>query len=269
MNQQGATLLESLIAIVLCGIIVGGLLTALKTAVRSSKTSSDQANIEGALSDAAQRLDRVGYVRCPGTDPNRTYQLVLEAAAADAGSSIDKITLESVDFWRPEDKDWSVGPTMPPTIAPSTVAPTTTNPIVTTVVPTVTTLATPPSSIDPPASDPPPTPVETIPVETSPSDPLPTVPTGTDAPPSTPPPTTDPPQVGFAKMDLDALAESLKDLDLNNPLIGQTASGLIRVGVDCAGAEASANTGPVQRIRIRVVTDAGVSKELTVVKSDE
>jgi type II secretory pathway pseudopilin PulG len=270
MKQRGATLVESLIAIVICGIIVGGLLTALKTAVRSSRTSSTQANIEGALSDAAQRLDRAGYIRCPGTDPARTYQVVLEEAAAKAGTGISRITLESVDYWRPGDQDWSAGPTLPPSTVPVTVEPTSTNPIVSTVVPTVSTLALPPVSVDPPATDPPPPPVGTQPVDPAISEPpTATVPTDSIPPTPTAPPVTDPPTLGFTDSDLEAISAAMNHLGLDNPLIGQTSSGLIRQTVDCAGASATSGTGPVQRIRIRAVTKDGVAKELTVVKSDD
>jgi Tfp pilus assembly protein PilV len=272
--DRGATLIEALIAMVLCGIIVVGLMSALRTSVRSGRTTSEQASLQGALADAAQLLDRVQYVRCPSTDPARTYQAEIEKAMTNAGSRIASISIVTVDFWMTDAADWESAPTST-TLVPTT-APTTTNPMATTVVPSVTTIesvttttevvVTVPSgtstTVDGGAIDPGPT-TTVDPLVTTSADPGPTAPPTTDLVTTT---TVGP--LGFGSGDLDAIKDELGRLSSNDLLIGRTATGLIRA-VDCAGPEAGAGTGPLQRIRLRAVTGTGAVRDLVVVKTDD
>jgi Tfp pilus assembly protein PilV len=255
--QRGATLVESLIAITLSGIIVVGLLSALRTAVRSSKTTSEQAAIEGALADAAQLLDRVAYARCPSDDPNRSYQLQVEQAAASAGDQVASLSLVGISYLTADGADWAPAQTTT-TATPPTAPSTTVNPIVTTVVPTVTTLEVIPTT------------VATTAAPTTVAGPDDGTPTTVDLAATTttdgPPPITNPPSLGVSGRNPAELFSVLQSLGSGSRLGAIAAP---RQAVDCTGPLASATNGPTQQLRLRATTTDGVTRDLVVVKSDD
>ena len=57
-RDQGVTLVEILITIVLMGTLVAGILTLTRTSIIASKTSEDAARVESALITAAERVER-------------------------------------------------------------------------------------------------------------------------------------------------------------------------------------------------------------------
>jgi Tfp pilus assembly protein PilV len=288
--DRGATLVESLIAIVLCGIIVIGLVSALRTSIRSGRTTSEQAAIEGGLTDAAQLLERADYVRCPFLDASNTYQKQVVKAASNAGFRISSISIVSVDYWLAGTQDWRLGST---TTTSTTLPPTTTtNPMNTTTVPPVTTLVIDTSTSSTSSSsttsssttssttttEAPTTTIDggggggasttIVEVTTTTLTPTTTLPPTTTIPPTT---TTRPRSLNFSGLDDIEVRGAGGRISASGSLVGMTASGLVPMvdDVDCSGANAIASSGPAQRIRLRATSNNGVTKDLLVVKSDD
>lgn len=60
----GFTVTEILVTVVLMGIVVAGILSAVMTGIRASATSRSAARVETALVNAADRINRAGNDKC-------------------------------------------------------------------------------------------------------------------------------------------------------------------------------------------------------------
>lgn len=67
-RDEGVTLIEILITIVLLGTLVAGILTLTQTSIIASKTSEDAARVESALLTAAERVERADRLLFPCDD---------------------------------------------------------------------------------------------------------------------------------------------------------------------------------------------------------
>jgi Tfp pilus assembly protein PilV len=77
-RDLGATFVEIVVAIVLIGIVVVGILTAVRTSIKASSTAYQAGQIETVLLNAADRVDRAVLRDCD-------YQAEADAATSESG----------------------------------------------------------------------------------------------------------------------------------------------------------------------------------------
>lgn len=104
--DTGATFTEILVAVVLLGITVVTLLGAMQATVAMSALSNDQAKAESVLGSAADRVANFAYKPCPGSD-GAGYLAIAQAAAPAVGWTGDVVTIDAVQFYRPDTESWS------------------------------------------------------------------------------------------------------------------------------------------------------------------
>ncbi|MEM9040163.1 MAG: prepilin-type N-terminal cleavage/methylation domain-containing protein [Actinomycetota bacterium] len=98
-RDDGFTLTEVLVAIVLLGVAVSVIIAALRTTIVVSQTSDEQAKVEAALTAAADRLTTTDYITCP--DDTSDYHSEVGAAASVVGWPAEQIEIVEIQFWDP------------------------------------------------------------------------------------------------------------------------------------------------------------------------
>lgn len=100
-RDDGSSLVETVIAVSLMGLVVAGVLGAMWSSVRLSRFSDDQAKVEAVLGSAADRLANYAYIPCPTLSGNGGYLPIVQAAAGSVDWDASTVTLTSVRFWSP------------------------------------------------------------------------------------------------------------------------------------------------------------------------
>jgi hypothetical protein len=100
-RDSGSSLVETVIAVSLMGLVVAGVLGAMWSSVRLSRFSDDQAKVEAVLGSAADRLANYAYIPCPTISGNGGYLPIVQAAAGTVDWPSSTVTLTSVRFWSP------------------------------------------------------------------------------------------------------------------------------------------------------------------------
>ena len=100
-QDQGASLIEVVVAVALMGIVVSGVLGAMWSAIRISKFSDEQAKVEAVLGGAADRLASYTYIPCPTSSNNGGYLPIIQAAAGTVDWPTSSVTLTGISFWNP------------------------------------------------------------------------------------------------------------------------------------------------------------------------
>jgi type II secretory pathway pseudopilin PulG len=90
-TDEGSSLVETVIAVSLMGLVVAGVLGAMWSSVRLSRFSDDQAKVEAVLGSAADRLANYAYIPCPTISGNGGYLPIVQAT----------VTLVSLRYWSP------------------------------------------------------------------------------------------------------------------------------------------------------------------------
>lgn len=106
-DEQGFTLLEISVAVVLLGLSTVVILGGLFTVVRSSKITTDQSRVEAVLTNAAERLTSTTYVPCPPASGPGSYLSVVQSAADTVGWPGSTVTIFGVRYWNPTTSTWS------------------------------------------------------------------------------------------------------------------------------------------------------------------
>jgi Tfp pilus assembly protein PilV len=100
-RDTGSSLIETVIAVSLMGLVVAGVLGAMWSSVRLSRFSDDQAKVEAVLGSAADRLANYAYIPCPNLDSNGGYLPIVQAAAGTVEWPADTVSLVSMRYWSP------------------------------------------------------------------------------------------------------------------------------------------------------------------------
>jgi hypothetical protein len=100
-KDEGASLVETVIAVSLMGLVVAGVLGAMWSSVRLSRFSDDQAKVEAVLGSAADRLANYAYIPCPTLTGNGGYLPIVQAAAGTVDWPVSTVTLVSLRHWSP------------------------------------------------------------------------------------------------------------------------------------------------------------------------
>lgn len=99
--DAGASLIETVIAVSLMGLVVAGVLGAMWSSVRLSRFSDDQAKVEAVLGSAADRLANYAYIPCPTLAGNGGYLPIVQAAAGTVDWPPSTVTVVALRFWSP------------------------------------------------------------------------------------------------------------------------------------------------------------------------
>jgi type II secretory pathway pseudopilin PulG len=94
-RDRGSSLIEVVIAVALMGIVVSGVLGA----IRLSRFSDDQAKVEAVLGSAADRLANYAYIPCPTNNSNGGYLPIIQAAAGTVDWPTSTVALTGMYFW--------------------------------------------------------------------------------------------------------------------------------------------------------------------------
>jgi type II secretory pathway pseudopilin PulG len=86
-RDQGVTFVEIVVAVVLIGIVVVGILTAVRTSIGASATAYNASQVETVLLNAADRVDRAIVRDCD-------YRNEVEAATSEPGWTFDVVAEE-------------------------------------------------------------------------------------------------------------------------------------------------------------------------------
>lgn len=97
-RDRGNTLSEVLIAIVLLGFAVTGVIGGLRTIIVASSTSDEQAKTEAVLTSASDRLTAANYIPCPGSDYGDYAHLIASAATA-VGWGAGQVQIVELEYW--------------------------------------------------------------------------------------------------------------------------------------------------------------------------
>jgi len=97
----GASLIETVIAVSLMGLVVAGVLGAMWSSVRLSRFSDEQAKVEAVLGSAADRLANYAYIPCPTLAGNGGYLPIVQAAAGTVDWPPSTVTVVALRFWSP------------------------------------------------------------------------------------------------------------------------------------------------------------------------
>ena len=100
-TDVGASLIETVIAVSLMGLVVAGVLGAMWSSVRLSRFSDEQAKVEAVLGSAADRLANYAYIPCPSLTGNGGYLPIVQAAAGTVDWPTSTVTVVSLKFWSP------------------------------------------------------------------------------------------------------------------------------------------------------------------------
>lgn len=100
-RDEGSSLVETVIAVSLMGLVVAGVLGAMWSSVRLSRFSDDQAKVEAVLGSAADRLANYAYIPCPTLSGNGGYLPIVQAAAGTVDWPVSTVTLVSIRHWSP------------------------------------------------------------------------------------------------------------------------------------------------------------------------
>lgn len=260
------TLVESLLSILLAGLLVLGVLAGVRSAIVASRSHKNTSKLERGLAAGADQLDQATYVRCPVLDPTHSYQDALDAAAAQLGWPAGSIVITAISYWDPQTGDVA-GPTTTSTTTTTTttiaVTTTTTIPATTTTVPASTTSTTSPPTTQPTTTTTEPATTTTDPVGGGGAGTTTTavVVTNPPATTTTTPPTTEPLVIGLLG------PSASRRLGDASRLARSTAGFVRRAGaIDCSNPVAG--DGPLQRITLRATSPDGTSRTLQVVKSN-
>jgi type II secretory pathway pseudopilin PulG len=104
-SDRGFTFVETVLTIVLIGIVVVPVLAAVRGAVQVSRTSKDAAEIQTVLINAADRVQRADGTECD-------YTSYAQNAAATAGWPTSDIEV-SQEYLRVSDGTWVEGSACP------------------------------------------------------------------------------------------------------------------------------------------------------------
>lgn len=100
-TDEGSSLVETVIAVSLMGLVVAGVLGAMWSSVRLSRFSDDQAKVEAVLGSAADRLANYAYIPCPTLTGNGGYLPIVQAAAGTVDWPTTTVTVVSLRYWTP------------------------------------------------------------------------------------------------------------------------------------------------------------------------
>lgn len=99
-SDEGFTLVEVLVTLVLVGIGVSGVLAALMTGVRGSKATAGMADARALLNAAAEQVQAAPYAPCAGTGGYASALTSASKASNSDGSNVASQTLSvSIAYW--------------------------------------------------------------------------------------------------------------------------------------------------------------------------
>lgn len=100
-EDEGFTLVEVLVTILLMSTAVLSIAGAMWTAIRASTLNDEQAKVEAVLGSAADRLANYAYLPCPEGTANGGYLPIAQAAAGAVNWPSSTVTIDDIRFWNP------------------------------------------------------------------------------------------------------------------------------------------------------------------------
>ena len=102
-TDQGFTLVEVVVSLVLMGVVIAAILPAMWTAIRLSRFSDSGAKVEAVLGRAIDLVANEDWIACP--------QAAYPAKARTAASLYDwpdtTVAVTLIEYWDPTGKSWS------------------------------------------------------------------------------------------------------------------------------------------------------------------
>lgn len=105
--DDGYTLVEVLVSLVLMGLVVSSILPAMWSAVRVSRFSDTQAKVEAVLGSAVDRVSNYGWHPCPEADSLGGYSAKAKNAAAIFEWPASTVAVTAVQYWDTSTKSWT------------------------------------------------------------------------------------------------------------------------------------------------------------------
>lgn len=100
-TDEGYTLVEVLVTILLMSTAVLTIVGAMWTAIRTSTLNDEQAKVEAVLGSAADRLANYAYLPCPEGAANGGYLPIAQAAAGAVNWPSATVTIDDIRYWNP------------------------------------------------------------------------------------------------------------------------------------------------------------------------
>ena len=96
-TDEGYTLIELLIAIILMGTVVLSIMGGMWAVVRASRQSDERAKVQAVLGSAADRVSVMIHNNCPEEDG--VYELFASKAAASVGWHESAVRIVDYKYW--------------------------------------------------------------------------------------------------------------------------------------------------------------------------
>jgi len=107
-TDEGYTLIEMLIAIILMGTVVLSIMGGMWAVVRASAQSDERAKVQAILGSAGDALTNYGHINCPEPDDDQlnTYLGLVQKGATTVGWSLGVVQITDYQFYNPATGTW-------------------------------------------------------------------------------------------------------------------------------------------------------------------
>ncbi len=107
-RDDGYTLVEMLIAIVLMGTIVLSIMGGMWAVVRASRMNDERAKVQAILGAAGDALTNGEHLKCPEPkdDQTNTYLGLVQKAATNVGWDESAVQISAYRFYNPSTGNW-------------------------------------------------------------------------------------------------------------------------------------------------------------------
>ncbi len=103
-RDDGYTLVEMLVAIVLMGSIVLSIMGGMWAVVRASRQNDERAKVGAVLGSAGDGISNYRYIACPEIDQG--YEEFGQKAAASVGWPLSSVAIIDYQYWNPDTESW-------------------------------------------------------------------------------------------------------------------------------------------------------------------